>query len=401
MTPLMESMTPVWTGAVCPERRLVLHAIRTYLSGDPGCLLPALAEPLDWVAVERIADYRSVTPLIAYALRQYGGDSVPPALRERLQQRLILTAQRNLVSIAEWTRILHGFDEANISVISLKGPVLALLAYSNFALREFNDIDLLVHPNQIAKARDILVASGYEICSPLAGSSDAMLLRCRNSQLDLIHRKQRIRVDLHWGAWHVMFPFQMPTNAVFQSARQEQYEAITFLAPSPEHLLIYLCAHGTKHCWRSLRWVCDIACHLHASANLDWQSCFHSAEACRCELVLKHSLLLVHRVLGVDLPPFLWNYCNCAEAHKLAETAMSLLLRESPCSVEKRVKRRSFASITGSLMGAILLRFLRGPGGRRHASRKHEKSHSHPRTGDASGCSSFVTLLIHWYVAEL
>ena len=76
---------------------------------------------------------------------------------------------------------MHGFDEANISVISLKDPALALLGYPNFAVREFNDLDLLVRPHDIPKARDILVASGYEVCPPWAGSSDAVLLRSRNS----------------------------------------------------------------------------------------------------------------------------------------------------------------------------------------------------------------------------
>jgi len=73
MTPLMESMTAVWAGANCPERKLVLNAIRTYLYRNPGFLLPGLAEPLDWVAVERIADNHSIAPLIPYALRRYGG----------------------------------------------------------------------------------------------------------------------------------------------------------------------------------------------------------------------------------------------------------------------------------------------------------------------------------------
>ena len=310
------------------ETNLVVEALRAFLSGQSERLRSALVEPLDWARIEHIANSHSVTALVAYALDQFGGNSLPLQIREQFQNRLLHVSRKNLVLVGEWCRVLEALRLQDIAVISLKGPVLALLNYPNFALREFNDIDLLVHPNDIPKAWDILIASGYEACSPLTDSSDAVLLRSRNSQLDLIHSKQHIRVDLHWGAWHVMFPFQMPVNLLFESARQEQYGAITFLAPAPEHLLLYLCAHGTKHCWRSLRWLCDIACHLHASPNLDWQSCFHSAEAWHCDLVLKHSLLLVHRALGLDLPPSLWNYCSCREAHKLADAAMSLLLRE-------------------------------------------------------------------------
>jgi Uncharacterised nucleotidyltransferase len=312
----------------CRETNLVLQALRAWFSGKPKCLESALAEPVDWTGLERIAEHHSVLPLVAYALTRYGGDLVPQEICGQLRQRLLLASHRNLTLIDEWWRILQAFDEAEIPVISLKGPALALLVYPNFAFREFTDLDLLVSPEEVPKARDLLVRNGYRPSSSLVADTDEMLFRSRNFQLDLVHCEKRICVDLHWGALHEMFSFQLPVDLLFKAARIEHYEGISFLALSPEHLLLYLCAHGTKHCWRSLRWLCDIACHVQRSSDLNWRSCIRCAETSNCELVLKHSLLLAQQILGLDLPPEMASYCEAAKVSALIATASSFLFCE-------------------------------------------------------------------------
>jgi hypothetical protein len=314
-------------GTTHRETDLVLKSLRTFISGEPSRLQAALVEPLDWEAVERIANLHSVMPLVAYTLRQHASDSVPLSLLKHLQERLLLASRSNLALIAEWSRVLKYFQETDISVLSLKGPALALCIYPNFALREFSDLDLLVRPGDFAKARDLLVRDGYEISSPFAGDTDAKLFRSRNAQLEFVHNERRVRVDLHWGAWHEMFPFQLPVDLLFESARLHRREAITFRTLSPENLLLYLCAHGTKHCWLSLRWICDIACHVQRSPDMDWDLCLRTAEVSNCALVLQHSLLMAHRVLGLELPRQVADYCDCSKARVLADQAMSLLFR--------------------------------------------------------------------------
>jgi hypothetical protein len=327
ISPAMQTTTSVH-GASCREANLVLHALRSFFSGERGCFEPALAEPVDWVAVERIAEYHSILPLVAFALRQYCPDLAPRDVGERLQQRLLLAARSNLASIAEWFRILQAFESSGIPAITLKGPALALLAYPNFSLREFNDLDLLVRPRDVCTARDVLLREGYYLRSPLAGDTDAILLRSRNRQLDFANDGRKALVDLHWGAWHAMFPFQLPVDQLFAAAQFQRHERISFLTLSPEHLLIYLCAHGTKHCWLNVRWLCDIACYVRAAESLDWELCIRLAEASNCNLVLKHSLLLAQRVLGLDLPPSIANDCDCPGARALVNMAMSMLPSE-------------------------------------------------------------------------
>jgi len=311
------------------ETNLVVQSARTFLSGgDDGCLQAALSHPFAWAGVERKANYHSVMPLVAYALKKYGGDLVAQELREQLQQQLLLTARHNMLWLHEWRRILLAFEAEGIPVISLKGPAFALMAYGNIALREFTDLDLLVKQCDVSKACDALVREGYQLRFHIVSDSDAALLRSGNRQLDFFNSGRGTLVDLHWSALHQMFPFQLPVDQLFECAQVEHDEGISFLSLSPEHLLLYLCAHGTKHCWLNLRWLCDVACHVRTAQGLDWEVCIHWAEAANCDLVLKHSLLLLRQVLGLELPSAVRNYCDTVKARALADAARSFLFRE-------------------------------------------------------------------------
>lgn len=325
----MQTLNSVRHGVGCRETNLVVEAVRSFLSGgEGGCLQAALAQPFDWAAVERRAVHHSIMPPVAYGLKRYGGDLVPHEVRERLQQQLLLTARSNLEWLREWHLILQAFADAGISVISLKGPALALLAYRNITLREFVDLDLLIRPGDLLRARDVLLLMGYRLRFPLAGNTDVAWLRSGNRQLDFVNDGRGSLVDLHWGALHEMFSFQLPVDRLFELARVEHHEGISFLSLSPEHLLLFLCAHGTKHCWLNLRGLCDVACYVQTAHGLDWESCIRQAEAANCDLVLKHSLLLAQQVLGLELPSLIRNYCEGAKAQALADTASSLLFRE-------------------------------------------------------------------------
>ena len=325
----MQTWSSVRHGVTYYETNLVVQSARTFLSGgDDGCLQAALSQPFAWAGVERKANYHSVMPLVAYALKKYGEDLVSQELSEQFEQRLFLTARRNMLWLQEWRRILLAFEGAGIPVISLKGPAFALLAYGNIALREFTDLDLLIKPSDVSKARDALVREGYQLRFHMAGDSDAALLHSRNRQLDFINVGHGTLIDLHWGALHEMFSFQLPVDQLFEAAQVEHAEGISFLSLSPEHLLLYLCAHGTKHCWLNLRWLCDVACHVLTARGLDWEICIRRAEAAHCDLVLKHSLLLAQQVLGLELPSAVSSFCDSAKALALADTAASFMFRD-------------------------------------------------------------------------
>ena len=268
--------------------------------------------------------------LVAYVLPRYGGSNVPQEIQQYFRERLLRTARINLAFLQEWQRVLNVLGEAKVPVISLKGPALAFTAYRNPALREFVDLDLLVQPCDVVRARDVLVRNGYLLDSVVLDDTDASLIHSSNREISFVKEERGITVELHWGVLHEMFPFQLDVGQLFESACVEHQERISFLSLSPAHLLLYLCAHGTKHCWSNLRWLCDVACHVQANPSLDWDLCIRLAEPAGCELVLKHSLLLTGQVLGLELPDPIAQYASQdTKAHMLAKIARTFLFREN------------------------------------------------------------------------
>src|SRR5271165_720406 len=314
---------------------VVIQSARSVLSGDGDGLRKSLARALedihepevDWREFERLADHHAVTPLFAHGLLQFGGDLVPQEVRAKLQERLQLIARNNLRWLAEWCRLMTAFEASGIPVIPLKGPIFAVQVYGNLALREFADLDLLVQPHDVLCARDVLAAEGYRPRFTFGANGDEMLLRSGNRQLEFVNRDRGMQIDLHWNALHTMFPFQLPVNDQFRTSQPAHYEGTQFLSLSPEHTLLYLCGHGTKHCWFRLRWLCDLAKFVQSAVDLDWGIAAAMAENGKCVLMVRHSLLLAKATLGLDLPPQAGSFSEDRRAQALADLAHSFLFR--------------------------------------------------------------------------
>jgi hypothetical protein len=311
-----------------PETNALVGCARAFLSpSEVASLRTALAQPLDWDALLRMADDHSVMPLVADVVCRHAGDLVPPNILRQFRERFIGITQSNLAGVQEWQRILRALGEAGIPVISFKGPALALTAYGNLALREFHDLDLMVRSEDVLRVREVLVRDGYSLWSPLVRDTDAALVRSSNRQVCFTNKERRTSVDLHWGALHEMFSFQLAVDRLWQEAYVESQEGMSFLSLSPEHLLLYLCAHGAKHCWRNLCWLCDIACCIQSHPTTDWDACTRMAESAGCDLLLKHTLLLGEQVLGLQLPERIRDYVD-EKARLVAGTAQAFLFRE-------------------------------------------------------------------------
>ena len=313
-----------------PETNLVVLCARMFLSdSEPSSLRSALTAPLNWGLLEQSAQRNAMMPLVAYVLAQHGTGLIAQDTLKKLQERLLRTAQKNLAWLQEWLRVLDVLADSRIPVISFKGPALALMAYRNLALREFADLDLLVRPCDVVRTRDVLLHNGYVLNSDVPDNTDAALSRFSDRQISFgKNDNHEIKLDLHWGVVSEWSSFQLDVGSLFEYASIERRERISFLSLSPEYLLLLLCAHGTKHCWSNLRLLCDVACHVQSSPNLNWNLCVRLAEP-DGDLVMKHSLLLTRQVLGLQLPECVTNYASGdAKAHWLAAKAQTFLFRE-------------------------------------------------------------------------
>jgi len=286
---------------------------------------------LNWDLLEQSAQGDAMMPLVAYVVAQHGEGLIPPDTLKKLQESLLRTARKNLAWLQEWLRVLDILADSRIPVISFKGPAVALIAYRNLALREFADLDLLVRPGDVVRTRDVLVHNGYVLSSIVPDDTDAALNRFGDRQISFAKNDDHgIKLDLHWGVLSEWSSFQLDVGSLFESAFVERHERISFLSLSPEHLLLLLCAHGTKHCWSNLRLLCDVACHVQSNPSLNWDLCIRLAESSGCDLVMKHGLLLATQILSLELPERVSQYIgDDPKARLLVGKARTFLFRKN------------------------------------------------------------------------
>ena len=86
-------------------------------------------------------------------------------------------------------------------------------------------------------------------------------------------------------------------------------------------MLLYLCFHGSKHCWSELKWVCDVAEFIQASPEIDWQIVNRRSKAWKVENMFSLGLFLVQDLLEIEIPEKARQYV------KLDKNIQSLVLQ--------------------------------------------------------------------------
>ncbi|NIR15085.1 MAG: nucleotidyltransferase family protein, partial [Desulfobacterales bacterium] len=111
---------------------------------------------------------------------------------------------RSLHMERQLQEIIEAFQEQGVRVLVLRGPALAFSLYPDPAMRPSGDLDLLVIPEHVVQARDILESLGYRcLARRFETARDFFREEC------FVHQESpgnKFPVDLHWVHWE-LHPF--------------------------------------------------------------------------------------------------------------------------------------------------------------------------------------------------
>lgn len=125
----------------------------------PGTPL-GLPLPFDWVQVSRAVEPVGCLSLIRHNCLN-SGIELPAFIEDAWNHHWGRWHATRSVYLKELARILTTFHAEGLRPVPLKGPVLDLLVYGGFGLREFCDLDILLVDEEIGHALDILRRMGY------------------------------------------------------------------------------------------------------------------------------------------------------------------------------------------------------------------------------------------------
>src|SRR6266446_6788250 len=286
---------------------------------SPSCdrqRLRALLRSVDWARLLILAEEHGVAGHLQASLRGLKEDLIPPEIRQALVDRQRAQVIFTLRLTAELFRILDRFTSEGIGALVVKGPVLAVQAYGDPAMRAYGDLDFLVRQRDIRRATELMSAAGYEAAVPLSAIDGGKI----PGQYLFFNPQLKLIVELHNDLTLRYFPRRLPLEDFFARQIRVRLDAHEAPALSVENELVLISIHGAKHFWERLMWIADVAALVSRQTDIDWQRVADSAQAVGAERMLHTGLRLASDLLQARLPGKLQAMVEAdAAAARLAE----------------------------------------------------------------------------------
>jgi hypothetical protein len=204
---------------------------------------------------------------------------------------------------AELFRLVQLLDRHDIRSVPYKGPILAHALHGDVTRRAFSDLDVLIEPQHLRRARTLLESDGYLPEPPLSDTTETALLNTRaNYHRVLAHPETGVTVELHWKT-DPDYVVEGGDDAWWGSLATTTIEGHEVRRFSDEELVLILCLHGTRHHGHRLGWLAEIAELGRQRPQLAWTWITGRAAALGCSRRLNVALVLAHEQLGMALPP--------------------------------------------------------------------------------------------------
>lgn len=195
--------------------------------------------PETWAAIIEDAIAQRVAPILyqwlTHSMPQL---QIPSPLHQRLHQRIIQLAAWNLALTDELLRILRACQAHNIECIPIRGPVLAACLYGADAIRQMDDLDLLVHQEDLSAVKTLFDRLGYEPQEPRQG-----FLETFSYSLEFAHPQHGVLVEPRWTLAYPPFLATAAMGPVWARSRRCRLRDSEIDTLSSADLLLHLCLH--------------------------------------------------------------------------------------------------------------------------------------------------------------
>ena len=284
----------------------------------------ALHGEIDWTVLVSLAAAHSVRPQLIHAFQQLEWVGVPAETKKSLLNFLQLHKARSLFVAGELIRLSDAFSQKAIRFATFKGPSLAAGLYGDLALRECNDIDVIVEERQIARAEAVLGSLGY--ASAFGGPLFRGAFLGYQKQYMFVRENPELAIDLHWDFTGGSTPFPLSSLEIWRDLEKTNIggQAVPTLARA--NLALLLAGHGAKEGWRCLSWVVDFALFVEKHRDLDWLNLLERARRKGCGRTVLVGCRLAARLLGA-----------CVDHNVLRLTENDVQARQAADALSRRI----------------------------------------------------------------
>lgn len=323
---------------------------------------------IDWNKFLYFTDYHRLDPIVYNTLKNPGLPGIPDHTLAALKKQHTQHTLQMMKLSAELVHLLKHFKDKNIKALPLKGPILALQVYKNINCRRSTDLDILVSREDFQRAEFHLERMGYRLSHPFCLLSEKKIafVRKDSTHLPYTHLEKNIRIELHWSPSRDPF---FSIQSIWPHLEEIRFADYSVPVMDENNTFYFLCQHGTKHNWRRLFWLQDIAVQLNDKHGLNntWPEFFDNAKQNGVERCVAEGVYLSHYLFGTDLPKTVETFANKDKAvHQLISHSLKII--NSPGFYIKhfpfyRIKRNSLITRNSKNSFTLLLKtFIPGVG---------------------------------------
>jgi hypothetical protein len=296
-----------------------------------GPIQDLVKEGIDWPTVLKLAEQHGVRPMLFQNLKSVCWDAVPDPTKFELARFSRATAKKNLALTEELLRLVSAFQQSDIRVAALDGPILAEALYGDVSLRELCDLNIMVPEAELCKAGDILVACGHY------GA-----LRDREHRFPFFYPGQYVFRHAHTGiAVHLCSRLSNKNMAlplqgweIWARLRHVTINSRPLPTLAQDDLALFLAGQGMKEGWRKLIWVCDFAELLRKYRNINWTAVLERTERANSSRSLLLGSFLAHLLLDASSPLGLINKARDDSAVQILAKEIQSRMRGNPPAEE-------------------------------------------------------------------
>jgi hypothetical protein len=241
-------------------------------------------------AVARCPAVRRLVPLL-YANLGANHVHLDPQHQSWLRAGTVRERFRSAVYRRAFREIMEIPATGGLPVLVTRGAALAETVYPARELRHCHDLDLLVAPDSLPRAGELLAAAGMRPAPAFAEPGSDRFLH-----------ESGMPVVLHTRLFPSTF-YAAPVGDLLRRGRDVELARVPSKILPAEDMLVHVCGHAACSSSRdSLQWACDARTLIDRTPDLDWQAVSDRAHQARIGLPLATMFEYLAGELNAPIP---------------------------------------------------------------------------------------------------
>jgi hypothetical protein len=230
----------------------------------------AIAAAIAWREFEASADFDHLTSgemrLIGMAAKGLAGLAPDSSMLPRIQGIERANWSRSQLAIGEAGFGLRALDAASVDMLVIKGATRSASGDASARGRMLNDVDIVVRPDDMKKAFEILTDDGWRPAG--SGSVIYQSSRLKHAVGINLVRGRFGNLDLHRTPFHPPYELIGDDASIWERSEAGSLANATVQVPCATDAIAISMAHGALDAHKSSDWLADIASGI--DKGVDW-----------------------------------------------------------------------------------------------------------------------------------